>query len=208
MKKLALIGSAVAITGCATIFDGGSKAVSIQTDPVGANFTITNRDGKVISSGTTPHQITLNNGGGYFKKGTYNITVTKPGYEDTTAELSPGLNGWYFGNIIFGGLLGMLIVDPATGAMYELPDNTIIPMKKKEGAELALNTGSTSSPSAANSALADSAKWLYQAEQAAQAGSCTSPSIVSSGPGIELYTTTCNQNTATIRCEFDKCSVQ
>jgi hypothetical protein len=30
------------------------------------------------------------------------------------------VNGWYFGNIIFGGLIGLLAVDPATGAMYTL----------------------------------------------------------------------------------------
>jgi len=35
------------------------------------------------------------------------------------------LNGWYFGNIIFGGLIGLLIVDPATGAMYRLDVNYI-----------------------------------------------------------------------------------
>ncbi len=28
----------------------------------------------------------------------------------------------YIGNILFGGLIGMLAVDPVTGAMYVLPD--------------------------------------------------------------------------------------
>ena len=35
-------------------------------------------------------------------------------------KLDSSLSGWYFGNIIFGGLIGMLIVDPVTGAMYNL----------------------------------------------------------------------------------------
>ncbi len=30
------------------------------------------------------------------------------------------VDGWYWGNIVFGGLIGWLIVDPATGAMYKL----------------------------------------------------------------------------------------
>lgn len=30
------------------------------------------------------------------------------------------LDGWYFGNILIGGLLGMLIIDPATGAMWKI----------------------------------------------------------------------------------------
>ena len=38
--------------------------------------------------------------------------------------LSANLNGWYFGNIITpGGLLGFLIIDPASGAMWKLPEN-------------------------------------------------------------------------------------
>lgn len=28
------------------------------------------------------------------------------------------MDGWYLGNILIGGLIGMLIVDPASGAMY------------------------------------------------------------------------------------------
>ena len=31
---------------------------------------------------------------------------------------------YYIGNIVFGGLIGLLIVDPATGAMYKLPETT------------------------------------------------------------------------------------
>ncbi|MCX4027392.1 hypothetical protein H0A36_10465 [Endozoicomonas sp. SM1973] len=32
------------------------------------------------------------------------------------------LDGWYFGNLFLGGLIGMLIVDPLTGAMFKLQD--------------------------------------------------------------------------------------
>jgi len=209
MKKLALVSSIVAIAGCATIIEGSSKPVSIQTNPEGAKFTITNRDGKVITTGTTPQQVTLRNGGGYFKKGEYTINVTKPGYEDTTAELSPGMAGWYFGNLVLGGAVGMLIVDPISGAMYKLPDETVIPMRKNEGAELAFNqTAATTIASPQTNALIDSARWLYQAEKTAQASSCSSPALVNIGPGVELYTATCNQAPVTIRCEFGKCSVQ
>ncbi|MBK9107742.1 MAG: hypothetical protein IPM92_05015 [Saprospiraceae bacterium] len=33
--------------------------------------------------------------------------------------------GWYWGNILFGGLLGILIIDPITGAMYKLKTNSV-----------------------------------------------------------------------------------
>lgn len=209
MKNFAVIVSALAVAGCATIIDGSSKPVSIQTNPSGAKFTISNREGQVISSGTTPQQITLKNGDGYFKKGEYTIKVSKPGYDDTTAEIHPNIAGWYFGNLLLGGAIGMLIVDPITGAMYKLPDTTVIPMRKLDTAELASsNADASATGNAATEAMIDSARWLFQAEKAAQAASCSSPSIINMGPGVELYTATCNQTPATIRCEFGKCAVQ
>jgi hypothetical protein len=33
------------------------------------------------------------------------------------------MSGWYIGNILFGGLIGMLAVDPVTGAMYVFPES-------------------------------------------------------------------------------------
>jgi len=203
MKKtfFALAIAASLTTGCASIFNGANKPVSIQTDPAGAEFTVTNQTGQVISSGHTPQQVTLANGAGYFKKGNYKIKVSKPGYEDTTADLKPDLSGWYFGNILAGGLIGMLIVDPATGGMYKLPDQTTIPMRKKEEAEVVASN--SNSP-----ALPEGAKWQYQAEQLAQISSCSQPSLESIAPGVELYKTNCNENSASIRCEFGHCAVQ
>ncbi|KGQ53534.1 hypothetical protein IO44_11000, partial [Gallibacterium anatis str. Avicor] len=36
-------------------------------------------------------------------------------------NVTPKIDGWYIGNILFGGIVGLLIVDPITGAMYKLP---------------------------------------------------------------------------------------
>lgn len=35
----------------------------------------------------------------------------------------PTVSGWYIGNILFGGLIGMIGVDLATGGMYVFPDS-------------------------------------------------------------------------------------
>lgn len=35
------------------------------------------------------------------------------------------MNGWYFGNLLLGGAIGMLIVDPITGAMYRFRDKEV-----------------------------------------------------------------------------------
>ena len=50
-------------------------------------------------------------------------------------NVSAHVNGWYVGNIVFGGLLGLLIIDPATGAMYSLSTkdtNVVLNDLKKE----------------------------------------------------------------------------
>ncbi|WP_174263189.1 CsgG/HfaB family protein [Citrifermentans bemidjiense] len=38
------------------------------------------------------------------------------------------MNGWYWGNIVFGGVIGLLIVDPATGAMWKMDDTLMVPL--------------------------------------------------------------------------------
>jgi hypothetical protein len=43
-----------------------------------------------------------------------------PGFQPRQAKLTPRISGWYFGNIAIGGLLGMVCIDPVTGAMYKL----------------------------------------------------------------------------------------
>lgn len=160
MRLPAVITAAAMLSGCATILEDESKPVSIRTNPAGASFTITDREGKIISSGRTPQQVTLRNGAGYFKQGIYQINVSKEGYDDAAAELSPGISGWYFGNILFGGLIGMLAVDPASGAMYKLPDSTTIPMRKKD--VLAVAAADTTQSSEKVSGAADRQAQLDQ----------------------------------------------
>ena len=46
---------------------------------------------------------------------------SKNGEQVTIDTIEKQLDGWYIGNILFGGLIGLLIVGPATGAMWKLP---------------------------------------------------------------------------------------
>ncbi len=61
------------------------------------------------------------------------MRFTKDGYEPRELTLSGTMSGWYIGNILFGGLIGMLVVDPQTGAMYRLEPKslevTLTPLK-------------------------------------------------------------------------------
>lgn len=124
MKRL-LVACVVAgtLTGCASIFNGSTHAVTIHSAPQeGAAVTVTNRAGQTVHNGTTPLTLTLARGAGYFKGESYTIRLKKPGFADKEITITPTVSGWYIGNILFGGLIGMLGVDPATGGMYVFPD--------------------------------------------------------------------------------------
>ena len=117
------LGALLCLTGCASIVGQASQTVHCSSQPSRAAFTVTNADGETVASGTTPMDVQLKAGAGYFKAADY--TVTFAGADGATREvkIKRGLNGWYFGNILFGGLIGMLVVDPLTGAMWNLEDS-------------------------------------------------------------------------------------
>ncbi len=107
-------------SSCATIFGHSSYPVSINSNPTGANVSITDKKGKEVYKGASPATVTLKSGAGFFGKAEYQVKISSTGYAEQIIPVNYKLNGWYFGNLLIGGVLGMLIVDPATGAMWKL----------------------------------------------------------------------------------------
>jgi len=120
-----LVASAAAcsvlLSSCASIVSRASRDVAIHSNPDGLAFAIVNGQGETVHTGTTPQTVSLSARGGYFKPAKYTVQVKRSGKVVGTHQVTAGINGWYFGNILIGGLVGMLIVDPLTGAMYRLP---------------------------------------------------------------------------------------
>lgn len=112
-------------SSCATIVSKSNYDVRVNSNPKDATVTIFNRKGLEVFSGKTPCHVMLKPGAGYFKKAVYSIEFTKIGYADHKITLNADINGWYFGNLLLGGVIGFLIVDPATGAMYKLNNTDI-----------------------------------------------------------------------------------
>lgn len=110
----------VSLLGCASIIDGGRKTVNIKSQPSGAKATVYDKKGVEVATGQTPALFPLKRSGGYFTGAKYRIVIEKEGYKNAEVEVKSTINGWYFGNFVFGGLLGLLIIDPATGAMWTL----------------------------------------------------------------------------------------
>lgn len=122
MKKISLLFGAVvlSLSGCASIISGKTQTMTFQSTPELSDITILNRDGKKIHVGKAPVTVSLNRGAGFFVPERYTVIFEKEGYEKKEIKVTPSMNGWYIGNILFGGIIGLLIVDPATGAMYSL----------------------------------------------------------------------------------------
>jgi len=120
-KVLPIILAVSLLSACSSIISKSEYSVSINSSPNGANFVVTNRAGQKVHRGITPASVTLKSSAGYFKGENYTIVLNKDGFSAKTFMLASSLDGWYWGNILLGGAIGMLIVDPATGAMYNLP---------------------------------------------------------------------------------------
>jgi hypothetical protein len=121
---LAVLSASIAFhLGCATIIKGGGESVSFKSNPSDADVKVIDaRNGTTVASGKTPLSVKLDRGAGYFKGAKYNVVIEKPGFSKKEFVIDSSLMaGWYLvGNLLFGGLIGWFIVDPATGAMWTL----------------------------------------------------------------------------------------
>ncbi len=134
IKRITILVLIVGFCGCASIVSKSSYPVVLNSTPDGASITVTDKDGTQIYKGRTPTTLTLASGTGYFSGAVYNISFEKDGYESRQVTLQKELDGWYLGNILFGGLIGILIVDPLTGAMWKLPKNLTTSLEEKVSA--------------------------------------------------------------------------
>lgn len=134
MKKLILstvIATSLGFSGCASIISDSTYPVTLNSSPDGASFKIVNTDsGMNMMKGETPATISLDASDGFFSGATYSIEFDKAGYDSQTVQLDSSLDGWYVANILFGGILGFLIIDPATGAMWKLDESLMVSLGK------------------------------------------------------------------------------
>ncbi|MFY7787512.1 MAG: PEGA domain-containing protein [Thermoflexibacteraceae bacterium] len=99
-------------SSCATITSGSKQNVVITSNPQAAKIFI--NDSEV---GKTPFATKL------LRKQTHRVKIVLDGYKPYEVQVTQGFNAWTLGNILIGGLIGLL-VDAGTGAIYTLkPDN-------------------------------------------------------------------------------------
>ena len=103
-----IMASAALLSSCATIVSGTHQEVKFSSNPSGASVSI---DG--TPDGQTPLDINLST------KIPHSVVINLPGYAPYTVLIQQTQNGWVWGNLLFGGIIGV-IIDSSDGAIYGL----------------------------------------------------------------------------------------
>ena len=112
-----------AFVACATIMHGTREGIPISSQPSGAMVTVDD----TLQVGATPVSVELRR-----KNKTHKIKLELAGYEPFEMATTRRVSGWVWGNIVFGGLIG-LVVDAATGGLYNVKPETVVAELRKQG---------------------------------------------------------------------------
>lgn len=110
--------SIMLLAGCGTIMQGTTQEIGISSTPSQAIVKVNGQQ-----MGTTPAVLDLK------RKRTHFIQIKLDGYQLFETTLTRKTSGWVWGNLVFGGLPG-LVIDAAAGGMYKLtPDQITADMR-------------------------------------------------------------------------------
>ncbi|HRD55221.1 MAG TPA: PEGA domain-containing protein [Parachlamydiaceae bacterium] len=103
----------ILLTSCATIMHGSRQTIGISSNPACARIFVDN-----TYYGNTPMMTKLT------RKDNHMVRIELEGYYPYETILTRQLSGWVFGNIVFGGVIGVA-VDAITGGIYRLTPEQI-----------------------------------------------------------------------------------
>jgi len=109
IRLLLAVWMALLSVGCATVMHGSHQRIWIDSTPQNAAATIHPGDMTL----TTPAEVELP------RKDSYQVQYDLDGYERKIGYIDREHSGAIWGNILIGGLVG-LMVDHSTGAAYQL----------------------------------------------------------------------------------------
>lgn len=108
-KHILIVAMCVVLIGCATIVNDNYVDLPVETEPPGATVTY---NGQTY---ITPCALEIPRG----EERTVIVRVEKPGYKPVEIRLERSLDGWLWGDIVCGGLIG-LAIDFISGDAYDL----------------------------------------------------------------------------------------
>lgn len=115
LMKLSSLGISglLLLTSCATIMHGTRQKVGISSSPSNACLWVDR-----MFVGNTPMIVEMT------RSDDHSVRLELEGFEPYEAVFTKKLSGWVFGNIIFGGVIG-LAVDAISGGIYKLTPDQI-----------------------------------------------------------------------------------
>lgn len=125
MKSLAIVAAVLALSACASIMHGTSQDVGISSSPTGATVTVDS-----LTPGKTPYIAHLR------RKDNHIVKLALDGYAPAEMTLTRKTSGWVWGNIVFGGIIG-LAVDAMTGGLYNLTPEQLSATLASQKAQIA-----------------------------------------------------------------------
>jgi len=127
MKSLiAVLLCSVLLPGCATILEGTSQSVTVATDPSGSDCVLERKGTRIGQVNPTPGSIHIDK-----SKDDLSISCKRPGYQAATIVHSSKFQGTTFGNILLGGLVG-IIADASSGANFSYPPDVKVTLAPEE----------------------------------------------------------------------------
>lgn len=130
LKAVVVVTAATVVIGCASIMHGTSQKIGISSAPSGANVSVDNKP-----LGITPVFADLKRGEEHI------VPIEMAGYEKASLTITKSVSGWVWGNIVFGGLIG-LAVDAITGGLYNLsPEQLNAKLRKTGGSVSSVSDG-------------------------------------------------------------------
>jgi hypothetical protein len=102
--------------GCATLTTGGFQTIGVRTEPEGADCVFSRNGNPVARVNPTPGSILIGK-----DSGGISVLCRKDGFQDTTGTTGSEFQPMTLGNILLGGIVGV-VIDASTGAMMKYPD--------------------------------------------------------------------------------------
>ncbi|HLY07364.1 MAG TPA: hypothetical protein VKR31_16580 [Rhizomicrobium sp.] len=131
----------IALSGCATIIEGTTQPVSVNTTPEqGAQCTLANSQGTWYV--TTPGSTTVHK-----TKTDLDVTCSKPGFQPGHVVAASHFGATTAANVVAGGLIGVG-VDAASGANYHYDSPITVALGPPVAAQAAAAPPTPSAPTA------------------------------------------------------------
>ena len=129
LSRFSVVGLTVSVAGCASVTSGTTQVIAVNSDPIGADCTLT-REGQSLGTVKTPSPLTIKR-----DSRTVHVSCSMPGYEDGKVVLNSRYETATMGNMLLGGAIGMM-VDASTGASNRYDAQVTVPLTPLAGGQV------------------------------------------------------------------------